>query len=462
MYILLSSSSNFGNFLLNKLFLISQTNVQWNDDLSDINLSLNNPFENNGKKIYFGKNMDFKLDNLQLNYITSSENGGPLVFNDPNVEYFIQNTKIDHNSGLNGGGLYITTKYPLFLKNVSFKNNTATNYGGTVCSIATISSFHIFDTYFENSFSISYGGAIYISSSTANISIIESTFFNCSSNYMGGSIHISSSSLTVDITKVCFSYNYISTSGNSLYGTSFYIYSSNTFLLKFNLVSIGFGGKTGWSTGTMRISGGEQRLKSINATENKAYDCSFGYINPSFSSSFQYMNYFNCSQPGTSYSYYFIYSSYQYDMDNCNFISNKLGSYGIYYSASQNYRFIINYCIFINNTGGSYLLYSNSQQTIRSSFIIHSGSIFYSFSSEYCVTNPGYYTQTHLLTHYSTYLCLTPNELGGLEIENQNCQTQPPIPTTCNFETNQEQISIMKISKVLEIMLLPLINLNYN
>ena len=57
---------NFFLLFSKKLFFISQTEVNWTDDLSNISLSLFHPFDHNNNKLEISKNVKFTVDQLYI------------------------------------------------------------------------------------------------------------------------------------------------------------------------------------------------------------------------------------------------------------------------------------------------------------------------------------------------------------------------------------------------------------
>ena len=246
-------------------------------------------------------------------------------------------------------------------------------------------------------------------------------------------MYIYVSNLKSDISKVCYTNCYINSSSTTLYRTCFYIELSSINLLKLNFISCFNYGETIYSSGTCYLYPGEHYCNGLNLSKNYTHSISISNFYPTFSSIYQYNNFLNCSS-SSNHDLYFNYGGYQIDLDYSNFIGNNGKSYIVYYLSGLEYKLFIKYSIFISNLAITYLMFSSSHiQTARLCYIIHFGNWCSNFNNENCLIVSSY-TKTFLLTHYSTYLYNTPNELGDL-----NVNYKPMSNTT--FNTNNMYFS---------------------
>ena len=285
----------------------------------------------------------------------------------------------------------------------------------------------------------------------------ECTLVNIKSYYSGGCIYLDSSNLRTNISKICASSCFLTYEHSSALGTFCYLKSNSNNLIKLEYTSFSQSGTLNSATGIIYITKGEHFLNSLNFSHNLAHTSSIGYFYPTLSSIYQYNNFVNSSSY-LNYGINFHYSGYQFDLDFSNFINNNFKQYGIFFQGcGTQYKLFIKYCIFLYNNVSSHLFYTQhtQYQTIRSCYIIllGSGVLEYYFINENCIVTTGV-TSTYILTHYSTYFCKTPNELGVLQINQEPCQTHPPIQTSCLIFTNNEQISLTFLSNLFYIFII--------
>ena len=265
----------------------------------------------------------------------------------------------------------------------------------------------------------------------------DCAFFNSSANSNGGAIYISSSKLAVNLTRCCFFQCDIKTNGE---GTSLSINTgTNNYLLKLNMVTFSRCGLSSYGLATIRLNGAQHHCHALNFSNNKDKDFNVANFICPLTSIYQYLNLFNNTASG-SYIVQFYPTNYV-DLDYSNIINNYAQSYGIHSPITAYTRILIKYCIFIGNSGMSYLFCSpyGYTQTYRYCFIRHTGTISLYFTNDNSIETISLSTESFLLTHYSTYLCPTPNELGQAEYFYSNeCQSIPLNPTSCFFETNND------------------------
>ena len=494
----LYSSSN-GNIIINDLF---SENSSSNSNGGTIFSS-----SSNGKTI---------INNIITKNTSANSNGGSLCVNSYYGDILINNLTTENSKSTSyGGSLYLQSYYNIYLSSIIVKNSSSSSRGGTLFSTNT-NLLSISSSIFENSNSTNFGGSAYISSynskifssifkksysslnggclyyvysssineiifchfeecitnqnggaifisisSTFTISINESTFYKCRSIQSGGSFFINSSSLNIFLSKICISNSTIDTSGTTYLGNALYLgTNSNSNQQKIDLVSCSNCGKIGFGFGTIYQLYGQQNILSLNLSSNLAQKSSIGYFNPYSSSTYLYCNFFKCNS-STSDCLYLKSVGNFIDLDYTNIISNNGISYCIYFYYTLDItKFFIKYSIFHDNPASTYLLFSfnNYLQNLRNCYIKHQGNWGYGFTNENNIFS-SYYTPTYLLTHYSTFLCNTPNELGILNLPQIPCQTLLPPPTSCLFETNNEQKNMKDIDYIpLYISLLLIIN----
>ena len=416
------------------------------------NIKINKSFSNgHGGTFYVQSTGDFKLNNTLIKDSYSGGYGGTIYSSSSN-NVSISNLNVSNSTSTSHGGFAYITSPKSFITTSIFDNNKASSYGGSIHITTSSTNTHeIYDTYFGYCSSLSYGGAIYIGvSSLSTIKIIDCIFYYCNSKHHGGSAYVSSNHLILDIIRVCCSNSFINDASTSYMGAGFFLDgNSNQYLLKLYQLSLHSSGQTGWSYSSLYIEYGEQNINSINFSYNKAHRSSAGYFYPYFSTTIKYCNFVGCLSSSND-ALQLRTAGNLFDFEYCNLIANHGNLYCIYYEGPNSKYLYIRYCIFINNAVTSYLLYSygNYIQHARGCYIVHTGSWNYGFTNDSCnVTSIS--TSTYIITHHSTYLCYTPNELGGLDISATNCQTIPPIPSTCFFESNNLQISFNLINSLM-------------
>ena len=395
------------------------------------------------------------IKNLESKNSTSTSNGGTLLIQSTGQVNIEDSVIIDSKSNINGGIGFIISPMVNISKNW-FKNSQSISYGGCFhFSGSSIASYNIFDCYFENCFSTNnYGGTIYITLSNSNLCftiIKECTFLKCISSTSGSVLFVSISRLQLTFEKVCCSLCNQSNGYSGNLGGVIHAESNNNDLLKLNLVSIYQSGFKSSCYGVINLQRSQHYCNSLNLTYVTSYSSVCGAFSPQYVSTYQYFNLINGSSFKNNFINFSPTTSIKVDFDYSNILLNDSPSNGIYYTYSSNINlFSIRYGILINNNISNYLLYSNNNylQTARNCYIVHIGNIYYGFQQDFCISTL-INTPTYIITHYSTYLCLTPNELGQNEIIiSQNCQTLPPIPTSCFFETNNELFLISSMNSI--------------
>ena len=444
------------------LIIKSQTSVEWTEDLLSSNLSLFDSVNTNNSPLEIAKNLNFTIKNLELENFYNNNNGGLLKINVPIINYYLNNSILKNSTSTNGGAFFYNSYFPIYVFNCTFKDNNVTVHGGSIYMTSSmINTYSIINCLFENTYSGNMGGGIFISSAPQSfVNIYECTFFKCFSLSHGGALYIYSGNLALDISKICITNCFINTITSTPQGSILYIYSGSTFLSKIDYLSAYNCGKLGSSTGLIYFYGAEQRCQSLNFSNNQVHTTSAGHFIQNYASLYQFCNFLN-STSSTNYVLYFQFGNFQVDLHQSNIIGNDCKQYGIWAYVNIASRFFIKYCILINNLASVNLLYgwNGYSQTAKSCYIVYTGTWAVGFSDDGCIFSSSL-TSTYLLTHYSTFLCKTPEELGilNININNEPCQTQPNIPTTCILITSNEQNTLISLTNILNILLIPLIN----
>ena len=452
----------------NNYYLHSNTMVDVSEDISDINISLINPFnsnqidvgkqfnlsiegidlrsENDKQGIRFSPNMEMRVINSSLMNYKFNGNGGAIFMSTSQYNYKIQNCTFFNNSANNlGGTAYFSSSSSLFYQNCNSENSSALQSGGTL--YITCPDITILNSYFANSLSSQFGGALYINQPTSLL-IESSTFYKCFSGLDGGAIYVNSPTNNITYSKICiiecgFSSS-LTRNGDSIYHLGG-LNSDKMFFLFFSICSNGK--LLGTSESVIYVRYGQQNHRNHNFTNNQGYKCSIGYFQPYDSSNFQYLNFYNNSSSNihnlwlsnsrTTSLNNFLFTNYV--SNNCS-SSSSTGSF-TYTSGGVHNSLILSDCIFLSNkiqgTGTRYLFFSVAGWTVpavNTHFYITDGSTLYAISANLLITSS---TAPYILTFYSTFLCYTPYELGGLDILS-NCQTLPPVPTTCILQSYNE------------------------
>jgi len=260
----------------------------------------------------------------------------------------------------------------------------------------------------------------------------------------------------------------INSTGN-YYGTSIYASSSvQDILLSIDLTSCINSGKIGCSLGTLYLVYGQQNGYGVNITKCISKDSSGLFLMPYTTATYQYFTISNCTSSYNNIIYINSQgSSIDFALSN---ILHNTGSPNIFtcYGGQIN-KVILKNSFFYGNNGVLY--FSNSQaQIVRNSYIIHSGTVQSGFTIESCVTtaSTSILSPTVIISHYSTYLCHTPYELGILEFPCQTmpetlpifeCPTNPPAPTTCDIFTEGAVFNFVSISSLNHFILSSLLNI---
>jgi len=508
--------------LNSKNILLTRQAVSFNssDDLSNVNISLSSPFSSNGSPIEFYKNVTIGLSDIEFNNVFNNKSGGSYRYVDPLQTIYTNNTLFNNShSRSEGGSMYFDTYALVFITNCSYANSSSVSKGGSL-SVKTLSNFSLTDSNFGRSisgdiggsvfidspyayitknwfemtnssnnggcisvlaslnqkyyindcyfgFCISingYGGAIFVQTTVASyVSVIGSTFFSCKSATGGGAIYLTTTgtALSIELLKLCISQCHLLLSSSSYLGSAIY-FSAGTMdcLSTFQHLSLFNNGLISYSTGMIYAFKNQHNFLAINSTKCIGLSYGFAYFRNLYYGLYRYFNIISTVSQECVY-FSSETSDFSIDFEHSNIINNTCSSINIR-AHHPSSKFTIKNCILINNS--NYLLYgSGGTQMAKNCYIIHTGSFFRSFTTE-AIINTTINTETILITHYSTYLCITPLELGVLEIPCQTipdvdpCQTLPVPQTTCLLVTHEGGFSLNSLSTVLHLALSSLIN----
>jgi len=497
------------------------------NDVSSVNLSLYQPLLTGEKGIEVLKDIEVYIDDMKLESKVGS-GGGSLRYVNPQVVLKVNNLSIENSlSTGNGGSFFMQSPFTLKVSNCSFLNSSAASHGGSVyaqttnsviitqslcnktrgqhggsayiysgkcnitkswftnseatqsggslfiCGTSSNLFYQINDCFFGECKCADSGGAIYVSSPTNSLTeIIDCTFYSCySSGGNGGAIYISTQggSIYCNIKRICFSMCLIENTSPSLSGTSLYIISSSQdLLLSMEMITCSKSGKSGRSVGSISLYYGQQSAIGINLSFCLSKESSGFEFYPSTTASYQFLNVIQCSSNSNRICYLYPQSTGSVDLSNSNVLNNT-GSSSVIRVYGYLNKFIIKNSVFYGNSGILFII-EYQTQIVRNSYIVHSGTLHSGFVFESCITtsSTSFLTQTHILTHYSTYLCPTPQELGILEIPCQtipegiypvDCPTNPPAPTTCVIHTADAVYNIISMSSMFQLIISSLLNI---
>ena len=451
------------------------------------NIDILNFDSNNSSTSRYGGSLFVEpKENLTIKNVISknsySANSGGFVYTTLSKNILIQNISIENSSALYyGGGAFLQSSQNITLFNCVSKNTSSVSYygGGIYINSPSIlinqswlefskssgrggsiyvpylgfsSKFEVINTYFGECSTTGSGGAIYFyngNAYTTYAKIERTTFFKCSSNDHGGAVYYVSYYLEISFIKCCFSSCFINKTGNSYLGTCLYLcdHSGGSYHKKIEQTTFQNCGESNLSSSTIYIYNGQQSLFGVNISSCRSHSYSLGYYYPTASSTFKDLNLMNSTSLNDHGIYFNGQGGAQIDLDYSNIMFNNAKLYILYHLSSGSYKFLIKYCIFFDNNCSSHLLLSTASQTIRSSYIVRSSLISSGIGFDNCITTTSFNTQTYIITHFSTYLCPTPNELGQLALQTQiNCQTQHPLPTSCLMNTLDNEGSMSYIS----------------
>jgi len=500
---------------------MSETGVSWANDLSTVNLSLFEPMNLEGNRVELLRNISLKVRNLEFESKISSE-GGALRYIYPQVVMDVSNLSARNcKSTSSGGSFHFESANIIEFKNCSFWNSSSVTSGGSVFisstnlvlvnesifnltqaqnggSIYIIGRINVAKTWFEKSEAQDSGGSIYIKgqpydpaylindcyfgecnsrksggaiyiSSSANVKteISDCTFYQCSSNEgNGGAICLATqgNSIFCDFKRICISKCFINQT--NYYGNSIYVLSNDQdILLSFDMITCSDCGKKGCSQGTLYFSKGQQYISRFNISKCFSEKSSGIFLNPSVSSTFMYLNIINCTSSNNEVVN--LYSVPSNDMLYVNALYNTASYCFLWVYIVDHYRFTIKFSVFYGNT--NILLFAQTySQTVKNCFIVHNGQISSGFIVASCITtsSTSELTPTYVITHYSTYLCQTPHDLGSLDApcqtfpeEYKECPTYFPEPTACDVITANAEHSFIILSSLIRIMMVSLINI---
>ena len=457
-YISNSTSKESKSFSYGGTFDLSSTNISLN------NVSITDSFSNSaGGSLHLTGNI-LDLKNVFTHNSNSTSNGGSSCLNSSEIVLIENYTSSNTNSKSQVGTSFISSPN-CNISNSWLEYSNSTMDGGSIY-ITSLSNqtYYIKNCYFGFTYSLLNGGSISIlrTIQSSNIFISECSFFKTMSLRNGGAIHINCQFLKIDISKICCDQCFIGTSGSTYKGTSIYISSNqaSTLMIKFESITSSKGGLSGFGDSTFYLLNSQHFSRGINFSQCRTNIKSCAHLLPRVSSTYQYYNLLNC----TSTSINFMYIDHQLsntlvEISHSNIIGNQCTSYGFEVYSRATYAVSITFSIFLQNSVSTLLGETwGTKGLTRNCFFHHIGTLALRFDHQLSFETTSHLTETHILTHYSTYLCNTPNELGHLEIVScSNCQTMPLIPSTCFYESNIEFKFSSSIYSIFQIMYISLI-----
>ena len=440
--------------------------INSNQNLNFSNIQIINSTSNNYGGSFYGISANnISISNSTILESESYSNGGSFYFQTSNNCSLMDLTIKNSSSNSNGGTLYLESP-KLFITNIIIENSYSLYDGGSLLLYSSLNDiYEIFNSFFGFCRSSRNGGAIYYSVSKTYSSILlnECSFFSCQATSSGGSIYIKNSysqnQMKLTMIKICCLSSFTNSLGD---GAVIFDFSSSTnpgCKVNIHYLSVAFSGTNSTGSSLLYFQFGEQYFHGLNCSYNSLKQRSIGFFSPYYSSTYQYNNFIQCNSTSNEVLNMFSQISNQMDLEYSNIIQNN-GSSCVYFYVTTAYKFSIKFSIFYENKASNYLIQCQSHAgIITGSYIFHIGSWQNGMSEENCIF-ASKITSTHILSHYSTYLCPTPNELGNLNIGcSQNCQTIPPIPTLCNYESNNEQYHIFSLSTMIHLIYLTMINI---
>jgi len=484
----------------------------FNEDLSSLNGSIKNGLNQSDSIMKPLQNVLITISDIGFSSMSSNTSGGMLRYFDPSVHLMINNNVFYNGySKEQGGSLFFQTKSKISILNCSFQSNNATLDGGAAFfdvdggfEIKNSTFFNssssrggtlfimtdeanISESWFENSNSSSDGGSIYFSKdnglmysiyncffgTTSSLNdggaifisqighyssmIVECTFYSCSSSSNGGAVYITSGSggITVNIFRVCFC-KCVTYSINGA-GVAIYLVSEAvTHLISVKETSIGQCGLIGKGIGTIHTYRGQQYFAANNISNCESKSGVAGNHLTYYSSSFSFINIIRCNS--TENVYFKTEAQQSVDFLYCNILNNNATGYIMGIWAYQD-QFSLKYGIFIENIKNLIRLYYQNQKMKNCYIVQENPNLGMSQDLCYITASTAILTPTYQITHYSTFFCKTPNDLGSLEIPCQtlgiqDCQSIPPIPSTCYLPSNNGELNLISTSRVIHQLLI--------
>jgi len=448
------------------------------NDASQLNVSVMNPIFSKAEPITLLTQLNLFLNDLVIENTNSSSNGGCFSFCDqgwrsPRVQ-ILNSSFSESNSIQNGGCIYINGGSLLQIESTSFYKSNANNGGSLYFENAKF--VRIEQTVFQESFSSSNGGAISCNL-YGNLTIHECMFQNCHSNTYGGALYIHR-----PIFSDCYVERSLFNDCSSFSGGAIYASMNNNGRCDFNMICgyncyvknvLGMGCfafvlginsddkvnvlycsvvscGNGFGKGTMFFNNSLQEISNINLSLNNVYQNGAIQVDYSEGFSVKFTNFYRNFVANTNLvsingliatSGTFIY---------LNVVNNTVPLNGVIFFHSSNKCYLyIQYSYLLGNIGILFMSNLNHYFIgIKNCYIQHN----YSMTSKLFVSWEMVYTrlsltETHIISHYSTFKCYTPEQFGEIP-----CQT---LNTPCEFETlTQESLSIVSLFSVASISLI--------
>jgi len=425
---------------------------------SEINLTLTEDFQDPQTRIQYMNYLNPIINGSSFDSMRSSQ-GGSIYLVDPIINHYINNTIFKNSSSTSqGGSIYSSSKNPITFFNDWFEKSISNNYGGAIYINELSANTYIIENCYFGFCNSTNGGAIYIQTIlNSEHRIMDCSFYKCHSINDGGAISIMSTTnnqFSCNFERVCCSECTIGTASKD--GSAINIVTSNNKQITMKILSIAYCGRLSFAKSSLRIDEGLQYGEGINFSYNMANSYAICYLKMYSSSNYKFCTATNCSSTNCMYLIASI-SSILLDIDKWNFICNgQIGGNLLYAFGFIMNQIVFKYCIFQNNLGSFITVNNGNPQRFISCYLVHGEGAIGSLTLDSCIST-NELTETHSLTHYSTYLCNTPFSMGGLEIPCQTipenyeshseCQTLLPIQSTCIVKSCDE-LKMLQISSM--------------
>jgi len=467
----------------------------------DINFDIINPNDERIDPVV--PRMDLNFNNYELKNMNNTSNGGGITLTSANwvIPYLnFDNYSFKNMLGSYGGGAYIQGARGMFINNSRFNNCTATNHGGSLFISSINENLFLTNTSFINGKAGGIGGSFYLSNIYGELFIINCQFMNMISINGGGSIYLDSGAISKNMFQeiICINCSSSSNGGFAYMGLS-HVYSNISILkvcmmecftssngkgffcsLPTNSVSnssiiISYlscikSSPTKAGIGVIYSNNGNQLYENNNFTNNMGYYNNIYRLSPKNGLVITYNNFFNNTVSAYTAVYVDTINVATYLKYSIFSRNDSPSSYGVVHVVASSGSNILNiqYSIFFSNLNYLFSASSYGKLYVLSSHIIHNTHLYSLQFTEgaqcsiqtndvIVAVEP---TSTYQLSHFSTYLCQTLENILGLEIT--PCQTQPVPPTDCIFETNSGSSGSISLTQLFHIIYVTLAVFSYS
>jgi len=435
-------------------------------DASELNVTVSHPIGGRVDPISILSKMTMFLDDLDLRDQNNNMNGAAFHFTDPgwrqptvlmrrstvvscvttqlggggymNGGYLFnaEGSSFQNVSSLKGGALYIQRVPIVELTQTNFKEGNSTSGGALYIDLFGNST--IFDCIFESCQSTTNGGAIaFYRTVLSGCHIRNSMFVNCSS-VSGGAIYVNINNYGDFIFNRVCAYNCMVKSSTSRGQFLFVEGNNNDNTITLKHISATKCSQNYLGIGVIYFSSAYQDMDSMNFSENTNYQGGAVYNYIPYGYSLKYSTLVKNSASNDYLLYTHGPTTTSGTFLNIIIANNTVPTTKsiIYIQNYNNKLNIVQYSIFLSNSG--ILLSVNGAHyilVIKNSYIQHSGTLTTNYQPSFeLVLTKSSLTETFILTHYSTFYCLTPEGLS--QQGEEPCQTLPPVPTKCQTQAN--------------------------